>query len=257
MKHCLLSIFSFTLLLLAFTVNAQDSTRVVGKTMPDSMAVTMDQQESTTLDKKLEKRKRVKVKKPDSLKIQVNSGLQVYIDYGKIATLVSDFEQKLEVGIGYQFSNRLQPNFQYGIGKVEPGNAIDNGEYLSEGTYWRAGINYMVPLDNINSLFLGVKYGQSQFDDSGSYEITSELWETFTQDFSRSGFTADWFSIILGSEKKLMNGQFIIGGQTGVRILNERDKADFIDIYTIPGYGLTSDKGSVFLNLYVKYHLSF
>lgn len=287
MKHCLLYIFSLFLSLASFASYAQqDSIRVdsVQSVIIDDIqidtvnrVVIQDSVKSDSLTtvpvdivnvnnkapdnkpaaRSTEKNKKERVKSPDSLKIKINSGLQFYIDYGKIATLVSDFEQKYEFGIGYQFSFKVQPNFQYGIGEVEPSTAIENGKYLAEGSYWRAGINFMVPLDNINSLFLGVKYAQAQFDDSGSYEITSELWPTFTEEFSRSGFTADWYSIILGSEKKLMNGQFIIGGQTGVRILNERDEADFIDIYSIPGYGLTSGKSNPFLNLYIKYHLKF
>ena len=192
----------------------------------------------------------------DSTKVKqpIKSGPQIYLDYGKLITYASDFEQKIEFGVGYQLKMGLQPNFTYGMATIKPEAAIENGEYTSDGTYWRAGVNYLIPVDATSSLFLGVKYGQSKFDDKGSYKIESELWDTYTGSIERSGFEAHWFELIIGSEKALGSGKHIIlGGQTGVRFINERDKADFIDIYTIPGYGLTSDKSSPFLNLYIKY----
>lgn len=189
----------------------------------------------------------------DSTKHVVNSGPQIYLDYGKLLTLAFDFEQKYEFGVAYQLKMGLQPNFSYGIATIKPDAAIENGDYTSEGTYWRAGLNYLIPIDVTSSLFVGVKYGVSQFDDKGSYKIESELWDTFTGNFERSGFEADWFEAIIGSEKTLGKGHFILGGQTGIRFINERDKAEFIDIYNIPGYGLTSDKSTPFLNLYIKY----
>ncbi len=189
----------------------------------------------------------------DTIKLEVNQGLQLYVDYGKLLTQLSDFESKLEFGIAYQFRNRFQPNFQYGMASVDPVDAIENGEYNAEGSYWRAGINYILPLDNINSLYLGVKYAQLKFEDSGSYMIESEFWPTLEGGFQRTDMEADWFEAILGSEKKLKGGHLILGGQTGVRFINTRPTGEFIDIYSIPGYGLWTDSSTPFLNLYIKY----
>lgn len=189
----------------------------------------------------------------DSVKIEIQSGAQIYVDYGKLLTFASDFESKWEFGLAYQFKFRLQPNFSYGSGVLEPAAAIENGTYKSEGNFWRVGFNYLIPLDNTNRIFLGAKYGQSTFDDSGSYRIKSEFWPVLESEFSRTGHSADWFTLVLGSEKVFQNGHLILGGQTGVRFINERSKEDFIDIYSIPGYGLTTDKSTPFLNLYVKY----
>lgn len=189
----------------------------------------------------------------DTTKIQTTGGAQIMVDYGKLLTFPSDFESKWEIGIAYQFSSRFQPNFSFGMGTLEPDAAIENGAYRSEGSYWRAGINYLLPLDNTNRLFVGIKYAQTAFDDSGTYQIESELWPLFEGEFSRTGHSADWFELILGSEKIFSNGHIILGGQTGVRFINERSEAEFIDIYSIPGYGLATDSSTPFLNLYVKY----
>ncbi len=189
----------------------------------------------------------------DTSKIVVSSGPQLFVDYGKLLTLASDFESKFEFGVAYQFQNRLQPNFQYGIATIEPDAAIENGTYKAQGSYWRVGLNYIIPLDNLHSLFIGAKYAQSKFDDSGTYMIESEFWPLLEGEFDRKDHEADWFEFILGSEKKMKGDHLILGGQTGVRFINTKPTEEFIDIYSIPGYGFITDQSSPFINLYVKY----
>lgn len=189
----------------------------------------------------------------DTTRITVESGLQVCLDYGKLLTVLTDFETKWEAGLGYQFKVRVQINASYGMAAIESAQAIENGHYKAEGRYWRVGINYILPLDNTNSLYAGVKYAQSEFDDSGSYRISSDLWPAPESIFGRSGLEAQWFELIVGSEKVLRNRHILIGGKTGLRFMDSRSKESFIDIYTIPGYGLASDSSTPFLNLYIKY----
>ena len=160
MKHSLPFIFSLAILAAAFAPayaqqdkNALDSLNAQVLDSTKAIIDTLKVQDSIAVRKRVKKER---VKRPDSLKIKIRSGLQFYLDYGKVATLISDFEQKFEIGIGYQFSNRFQPNFQYGTGSIETGAAIENGEYASEGRYWNVGLIYLFPLDNINTLFFGV-----------------------------------------------------------------------------------------------------
>ena len=189
----------------------------------------------------------------DSTKVSIKGGLQVYVDYGKLLTQPVDFESKLEFGLAYQLRSRFQPNFQYGIATITPEDAIVNGSYEVSGSYWRAGLNYLLPLDNSSFLYAGLKYAQSQFEDAGNYQIESDLWPTYTGSFQRSDLSATWYEIILGSERLLRNGHILLGGQTGIRLLADRSEEAFIDIYSIPGYGYSSDKASPFVNLYIKY----
>jgi hypothetical protein len=189
----------------------------------------------------------------DSTRIAVKSGPQIYFDYGKLLTIATDFETKYEFGIGYQLKNHFQPTFRYGMAKLEPSSAIQNGTYLSEGQYWRAGLNYVIPFDAVNSFYIGVNYGSSKFEDSGTYEVKSELWPTFTDSFERKDLEADWFEAVLGSEKTMLNGHVKLGGLFGVRFINSRSQFEFIDVYAIPGYGRTLDKTVPFVNVYVKY----
>lgn len=190
------------------------------------------------------------------VKIPVKGGLQLYVDYGKILMGITDFETKYEAGIAIQLKYRFQPNFQAGIATLEPSSAIENGAYKAQGQYWKAGLNYLLPFDANHHFYAGVKYGQSTFDDEGTYKIESNVWPDLEGEFKRSGFEASWYELVLGSEKLIANGQIRIGGMFGVRFIAEKPKEDFIDIYAIPGYGRTLDKTVPYLNVYIKYHLN-
>ncbi len=183
----------------------------------------------------------------------IDSGLEIYIDYGKLATVLTEFETKLEVGIAVQLSNRLAPNFQVGYGSLQPNTAFENSVYESTGYYGRFGVNYLLPFDNVNHFFAGLKYGISFYEDEGTYEISSEIFDTYRVSFGEQDLTADWFEIILGSEKKLRVENLSLGGQFALRILNTRSKFTPIDTYAIPGYGRTLDKTVPAINLYLKY----
>jgi hypothetical protein len=194
-----------------------------------------------------------KVAAQDSTRITIKSGPQIYVDYGKLLLFPTDFESKYEFGVAYQFKFKFQPNFQYGHGSLEPSSAIENGTYLSEGSYWRAGLNYLIPFDATNSFYLGVKYGQAKYEDSGTYTIESDVWPTINEKFQRKNLEADWYEVLIGSEKALKNSHIRLGGMFGVRFINKRKKIDFIDTYAVPGYGRTLDKSVPFLNVYIKY----
>ncbi len=191
----------------------------------------------------------------DSTRIAVKSGAQLYIDYGKLLTIAADFETKYEFGAGYQFKNRFQPNLKIGIATLEPTSAIENGTYKSEGQYWKAGLNYMIPFDAVNSFYLGAYYGQSKFEDEGTYEVISDLWPKFSGSFERKDLEATWYEVVVGSEKSMLKGHVKLGGVFGVRIIQSRTKFDFIDVYAIPGYGRTLDKTAPFANVYIKFQL--
>lgn len=189
----------------------------------------------------------------DTTIVTVDNGLSIYIDYGKLLTIPAKFETKAEAGISFQLKNRFAPHIQVGWAKLEPGAALENGYYTSEGKYGRIGINYLLPLDATNSFYVGVRYAMSQYDENGTYIIGSTLWPDRVENYSRKDLKADWFEVLLGSEKRLKNSKWYLGGNLSLRILNEREKFPFIDTYAIPGYGRVFDKTVPALNIYIKH----
>ncbi|MEM9859833.1 MAG: DUF6048 family protein, partial [Bacteroidota bacterium] len=125
----------------------QDSTAVMDSTITkvDSTYTQAEQSETTT----------------DTTQIITPSGLFILIDYGKLITAASDFESKFEAAVGFQLANRIVPTVHVGYATVRPQTAFENGTYESSGVYGRIGFNYLIPLDNTNTYYAGLRYGLS------------------------------------------------------------------------------------------------
>ncbi|MEM9856701.1 MAG: DUF6048 family protein, partial [Bacteroidota bacterium] len=174
-------------------------------------------------------------------------------DYGKLITAASDFESKFEAAVGFQLANRIVPTVHVGYATIRPQTAFENGTYESSGVYGRIGFNYLIPLDNTNTYYAGLRYGLSTFEDKGSASIDSDIFETYTIDFGESDQTATWFEVVIGTEKKLRYYNIYLGGLFSLRFINSRNKFVPIDTYAIPGYGRTLDNSVPAFNLYVRY----
>ncbi|MTI22916.1 hypothetical protein E1176_17925, partial [Fulvivirga sp. RKSG066] len=152
------------------------------------------------------------------------SGIELAFDYGKLFTLASDFESKYQGSIGYRYKNKVVITFRAGSAKLDPQNAYENGTYSSEGEFGVVSLNYLLPIDATNTLFLGLGYGLSMYKDSYSYSLSSSIWPTLSDSDRRSDLQADWFELIIGSEKRLKRSNFYLGGLFIVRKLNDYDQ---------------------------------
>ncbi|MEJ2004115.1 MAG: DUF6048 family protein [Cyclobacteriaceae bacterium] len=177
------------------------------------------------------------------------------LDYGKVATLPLDFETKMEAGMGFRIGKHLSPVVYGGISTLNPENAISNGSYESSGWYLRAGLEYTLFIDQRNSFILGLRYAQSTFTEDAAYTVTSELFDNVTGELSREDLNARWAEVVIGSEMRMGESRFYMGGYFTLRILAERDEFSPVDTYAIPGYGRTTDKTVPALQLYMKFAL--
>ena len=204
--------------------------------------------------KRRKREKRSKIKQPrDS--IIGPTGIEFAIDYGKLVTIPSDFETKLEAAVSYTLWEKLQLLFEYGYGKITPREAIKNGDYTSEGNYYRAGIAYGGEVLPKSYVYLGFMYGSSQFEDYGTVLIESQTWEDFNGTFNRTDLTAKWFEFVMITESELRKNLYW-GSKWRLRRLREFTDQDYDPIvYSIPGYGRTFDNSIPAVNLYIKYRI--
>jgi hypothetical protein len=189
-------------------------------------------------------------------KAEFFTGLDLSLDVLKLTSLATPFELKFEGGAKVLLFNTAGLAFEYGYGKLEPQRAIKNGDYTSEGTYFRAGLDLQTAMDPKNTIYFGMRYGQSQFEDRGSYEVTGQIEQNFIETFDRRNLEADWFEVLIGSESEVARNLFF-GAKLRLRILGSYDQFEPIDVYAIPGYGRSFDKTIPAGNLYVKYRFSF
>lgn len=176
------------------------------------------------------------------------------MDYLKLASYATDFEKKNEGGVNLIFKEKIQIGLELGTGNIEPQNALKNVDYTVEGTYYRFGVDYIKQINPDSRLALGLRYGQSNFDDQGVIRLTSPsmLFDDFNDPFERMSLRADWLEVVLTTESRFI-GNLYIGGTFRLRILNDYDEQTPIDVFTIPGYGRTFDNSIPVINLFLKY----
>jgi hypothetical protein len=190
------------------------------------------------------------------------SGAEIYVDYGKLLLVASNFESKYEGGINFRFFGRVELAGEFGYAVLDPLKAYDDApSYTITGTYYRIGLDYFIPIDKKNALYAGVRYGASQFSDKGEFLLESDFWEDYGDTFGSDNLQANWFEIILGSEMRLgkinsnaaPKGGFFLGWKSRLRILMNFENREEPRVYAIPGYGHTTDKTVPALNFYIKY----
>lgn len=190
------------------------------------------------------------------------SGAEIYIDYGKLLLVASNFESKYEGGINLRFFSRVDLAGEFGYAVLDPLKAYDDAlSYTITGGYFRVGADYFVDLDKKNALYGGVRYGMSMFSDEGEFLLESDFWEDYGDTFGSDNLQADWFELILGSEMRLGKGSgeerpkggLFLGWKARLRILMHFENREEPRVYAIPGYGRTFDKTIPALNFYLKY----
>lgn len=188
----------------------------------------------------------------------------VYVDYGKLLTVWTDFETKYEAGFGLLFFEHFELTGEWGRGELEPPGAYPNSDYKSTGNYFRVGFGHIWKFDLKNNIGLGARYGISNFEDQLTYRIegSSGLSSPVIESLTREDLSARWWEIAIITDTKIslnkenpeskLNNLFRVGAQIRYRVLIDYDKLSPIDAYSIPGYGRTIDKSIPAFNLYIK-----
>lgn len=190
-------------------------------------------------------------------------GLVLSVDYGKLATLATNFESKYEGAVGLILFRRWVVEAVYGAGELNPNGAYKNTEYYTiNGTYYKGGLQYRFILNPAiprEFLYLGVSYAMAEYEDEGKFLIGSDLWDNYEQTFGSNNLQADWTEFYLITEAYLnkRSQRFLIGLKVSLRIMNNFENREDIPVYSIPGYGRTFDKSVPSLNFFLKYKLPF
>lgn len=180
----------------------------------------------------------------------------IYIDYGKLLTIPTSVETKYEGGIELLIAEKFPLIAEIGAATLSPTGAYSNGEYESKGTYYRFGTGYMSQFNPKNMIGISFRYGMSSFDEEGRIQIesTSGVQETFVQSIKRNNLSATWWEVVIYSDMKLLRESDLLylGMNLRLRILQDYDKQESIDVYSIPGYGRSFDSTIPAANFFIK-----
>ena len=189
-------------------------------------------------------------------------GISLVVDYAKPFEVLFTDQEKWEFGLGI-IVNKVVFVGEYGYANLKPASVINNGSYISEGNYYRAGLEYMFNIAPKRSLSLGTMYASSSFKDQGTVEITSELWPSVEEKFIREDLEVNWVEFILNTEAPLFRveeglfSNFYWGARIRVRVmLSDVVRPDF-DIFAVPGFGKTYSPVVPAFNLFLKYRFNF
>lgn len=186
------------------------------------------------------------------------------IDYGKLGLTAVTDETRYEGGINLVFFDHYSIMTEFGHGDLHPKNGLQNGNYYSEGDYFRVGGGYINKLDAKSKLGFSVLYGQSSFTDRGEIfiESASGIQDGYETTFGPRNSEARWVELVITSESRLIfnkdnptakiNHLFAFGFHARLRFLSSYDRYPTYDTYMIPGYGRTVNNPNLALNLYLR-----
>ncbi len=134
----------------------------------------------------------------------------------------------------------------------------DNFNYLMNGSYWRAGIdyNFLFSDPDHHVIFFGLRYCSAVFNESFNYNVDDPYYGVSTATLNKNNNRGNWYEMDGGIKVHIWKGLFM--GWTG-RLkfgLNIHDK-DIFTTYEVPGYGITSKNTAWGLNYSIYYRLVF
>lgn len=189
-----------------------------------------------------------------------------FFDYGKaVVTAIGD-EKRYEGALTFLFFDHYYLVGEYGVAELAPENAIVNGSYHSDGSYYRIGGGYLAPINATSRLGLSVRYARSTFEDRGEIIVVSQsgIQEEYRRTFDRKNLEARWVELVLTSEINLqvnkknpeakINQLFSLGFHFRLRFMSAYDRFSPVDVYSVPGYGATLNNPNPALNLYLRFH---
>ncbi|WP_017731173.1 DUF6048 family protein [Nafulsella turpanensis] len=178
-------------------------------------------------------------------------GLRIGVDVSHLVGQLVDqdgrfYELKADVIFG-----RYLLSADWGTGRRY--RSEDGLDYRSSGSYFRIGpdVNFVADNDDLNALFIGLRYGQSFYEERLVTSFSDPTWGSFpvTPERQTSAF---WFEGVAGLKARIWKGLFM-GYTLRYKFgLNVQEQNSFIS-YEVPGFGKVGDGA----NFSFSYHLSY
>lgn len=203
------------------------------------------QEESNATSKKEEVRKKISAR--DTLPPSEKYGLRIGIDAAKyIRSKIQDTYTGIELLADYRVSRKFYIAAE--AGKEDFLREESNITARAKGNYLKFGMDYNAYKNWYgmqNSIFVGLRYGYAQFDQTLlSYRVFTST-DDFTpkirtQPTADTGLTSGWIELVLGVKVELFFNLFLSGTVSVKNLLHEKTPPGFDNLF-IPGFGKTND----------------
>ena len=144
------------------------------------------------------------------------------IDLAPLLRLLSDPPQTgAEVYVDFEIYKNVYPVFELGYNSMS--ESQESFEYVSSGSYGRAGIDYNVlrlkDRSMHHSISLGFRYGISIFTQKfEDVTIQNDYWGDYLPDPSESSLTGQWIELVGGMKAEVLSN-FFLGWSIRYKIL--------------------------------------
>ena len=197
----------------------------------------------------------------DSISIAKESFIQlgVSFDYLKLHNLLTSEDKKYEASLNINYNDKYHLIASYGISDVLRTTLYENADYQIEGSYLRAGIDYSFDVNPANKFLIGIRYANANYSENLNYSVNNPVFENWSENISRDNSNAQWFELVLTSEKRL-NRLFTweipqviaLGMKFRIKSALQYSEYEFAPTRYVSGYGLTNTKVNPEINLYLK-----
>lgn len=140
-------------------------------------------------------------------------------------------------------------------GQYERTRGSENSLYNTDGSFWRVGtdVNFFHRDPDKSVFSIGLRYGNSTFDDQLTTTISSDIFGDRLVTFQNDNVNADWFELVLGL--KVPVWKLWLGYNMRMKIgIDDFKHMDFSP-YEVPGYGLAAENDYWEVNYYVMYRI--
>lgn len=145
----------------------------------------------------------------------------------------------------------------YGIGNWE----FEKPEYRysNSGSYIRLGLDYDFLYDDPdgNSIFVGLKYAFSNFEENFSYDIIDPYFGNYTKDIWGNKLNANWVEAVVGLKVRVWKGLYMgwIGRLKFAKSISSSNSS--FNNFWIPGFGKGENDSAWGFGYQVTYQIQF
>ena len=131
-------------------------------------------------------------------------------------------------------------------------------DYSFEGNYYRIGpeVDFMPYNKSRSSLFIGLKYAWSNFEDQITYSTSSDQWDQSDLTFANDNLKARWFEVNFGLSARIA-GPVFMGYVVRFKLSQNLSETSELTPYQIPGYGRADKTSNFGFSYYITYRLGF
>ncbi len=197
----------------------------------------------------------LKSKQTDKIAIE---GIRIGLDLtSPLASLIEAGTLKYGAVIGFDLNNKLYFTLDYGQHEgIRESVLIDQlFKYTTIGDYFIFGLDYNFEHNKIDggAVFLGLRYGLSNFKNSLSYTIQEDYWQINSKNYTiESDMTqATWLALVGGVKAKLI-GNIYIGITARLRFLNDLPLTNPVST-EFPGFGYITSNTRFSMTQYIFY----